>query len=189
MSDPFIGEIRLFPYGYAPYGWDYCQGQTYSVSQNPALASVLAFNFGGDYRTYFCLPNLASVGIIGAGQSPTNIYNYEFAKIVGADTVTLTSSQAPSHTHTLNALLPSTPSDTTCTNIPSNAANLTRATVKGSPPVPTKLYQTAVTSGATLAPNTMSYSSTTSPQPHDNHQPYLVMHYCIAIDGIYPVHP
>lgn len=188
MSEPFFGEIRLFPYTFAPVGWSFCMGQTLLINSNPALYSILGWTFGGDQRTYFCLPNLASVAIVGAGQAPGQ-QNYKFGTATGVNSVTLQPSQSPIHKHTLNALVSATPSDSTCTNVPSGTANLTRTGIKGTPTPITKLYQTTATDGVILSPYTLSPTATTITQPHDNHQPYMVMHYCIAVDGLYPTRP
>ncbi|MFY8106732.1 MAG: phage tail protein, partial [Elstera sp.] len=101
--DAFIGEIRMFPFGYAPIGWFACDGRLMPIGQYQALYSLLGTRFGGDGKTNFNLPNLNGRIPVDAGVSPTTGTQFVFAQTVGQETVTLNAAQAPSHTHTFTA--------------------------------------------------------------------------------------
>lgn len=193
MADAFIGEIRMFPYGYAPIGWHTCDGRPMSINEYTALYTLLGNRFGGDNRTYFNLPNLNGRIPVDAGRSSPTGQQFAFAAKVGQETVTLTQAQAPSHSHSFNAKLSST-STTGMTGVAGFANN-----------VGTSLLSRGMNSAAkTIAAYDVPPASTTqlgvkvSPaygnaalmvDPHPNLQPYLVMGYYICSDGEYPVNP
>jgi microcystin-dependent protein len=163
MSDPFLAEIRIFPYNFAPRGWAFCSGQILPIAQNTALFSLLGTTYGGNGQTTFALPNLQDRVAVGFGQGP-GLSQYDLGEMGGTETVTLTSQQLPPHTHTLMAA-----SDLATESTPNN---------------------TRVLAGATIYANagnlvTMAQAGA-SGQPHPNMQPYLVLHFCIAIQGIFP---
>lgn len=198
MADAFYGEIRMFPFGYAPIGWLACNGQQLSLSQYQVLYTLLGIRFGGDGRTYFNLPNLNGRIPVDAGTSPTTGTQYVFAQTIGQETVTLTYSQAPSHTHTFSAKI-SSASTTGLTAV---------ATATGTAPnlVGTSLLSRGLTTAAKpinaydVPPSTnetqlgvnvsVGYGNAQQQtDPHPNLQPYLVMAYYICNDGEYPVNP
>src|SRR5512145_236700 len=109
MSDPFLGEIKMVGFNYAPYGWAFCNGQILSIAQNTALFSLLGTTYGGDGQTTFALPDLRGRTPIGAGQGP-GLPSYMLGEVVGSPTTTLLNSQMPAHNHRVNA---SQASDTT----------------------------------------------------------------------------
>jgi len=170
MSDPFLGEIKLCAFTYAPRGWALCDGRTMTISQNNALYSLLSTTFGGDGKTYFNLPDLRGKTTIhiDAANSLKQGNN-------GADErVTLTTSQIPSHTHTLNAV------NTVATaNVPTGLM-LAQSPASTAP----NLYQTPPQALINL--NTGSILNDGGSAPHNNIQPTLVLNYCIALTGIYP---
>jgi len=170
MSDPFVAEIRIFPFNFAPRGWAFCQGQLLPISQNTALFSLLGTTYGGDGKSIFALPNLQGNVPIQQGQGP-GLPLYDLGEIGGSTTVTLQQSEMPSHNHTMSAESQidgnkSVPSPTT-----------TFARSKSG-----TLYQTS--NNTTMAQNVVAAAGNS--QPHNNLMPYLTLSYCIALQGIFP---
>ncbi|MCZ8523998.1 MULTISPECIES: phage tail protein [Paenibacillus] len=163
MSESFIGEIRAFPFGFAPKGWATCSGQLLSISQNQALFSILGTTYGGNGQTTFALPDLRGrVPIHVSAAAPLGM-------IAGEESHTLTISELPSHTHQVMAS-----SSAASTNQPAGAV-WAKQTAAG--------Y-------AAGAPNTAmgpaALSAAGGSQPHTNMQPYAVVNFCICLEGIYP---
>ena len=100
--DPFLGQLMLVPYNFAPRGWAFCNGQIMSIAQNTALFSLLGTTYGGNGQTTFALPDLRGRVAVSAGQGP-GLQNYSLGEIAGSETVTLISSQMPAHTHLVGA--------------------------------------------------------------------------------------
>lgn len=173
MSEPFLAEIRLFPYNFAPRGWAFCQGQLLAISQNTALFSLLGTTYGGNGITTFALPDLRSRVPIHVGQGP-GLSPYDLGQVGGTETVTLNTSQLAPHPHPAN-----------CLNANGNQPqpnNAVWATDLGGNP------QYGVTKAAgTMAPNIIGPSG--NGQPHNNIQPYQTLNYCIALQGIFPQRP
>lgn len=165
MSSPFMGEIRLCSFNFAPKGWALCNGQLLPINQNQALFSLLGTTYGGDGRTTFALPDLR-------GRAPNHMGNgFVLGERAGQEFHTLSQSELPAHTHAPNAN-PYEPS------APSPANDLWAA-------------QTAdgYTPGSAAQPVTMSPTSITATggnQPHENRPPYGVVNYMIALQGIFP---
>lgn len=171
MAEPYIGEIRLFSFGYAPKGWATCDGQTINIVQNQALYSLLGTTYGGDGVTTFKLPDLRGRTTLHRSSA------YQEGAAGGAETVALaTTAQLPAHTHLLAANTAAGSS-----NVPQG--NLLAAVQDSSG---TKFgYAVAkAIPAATLAPG--SISSTGGSSGHNNMQPTLVINYCIALTGYYP---
>ncbi len=166
MSEPFIGEICLFPYTYAPSGWAFCEGQIMQIAQNQALYSLLGTYYGGNGTTTFALPDLRGRVPVGCGQGP-NLSNYSLAQQGGNENVTLTSNQIPPHSHLVAA----------------NTGDATDSSPANGVPAAGGAY--AKSSNATMNP-TMIQGSGGSNQPHENRAPFLALHYCIALTGLYP---
>ncbi|MBT9498234.1 MAG: phage tail protein [Zoogloea sp.] len=169
MSEPFIGEIRSFGFNFAPYGWAQCNGQLLPIAQNTALFSILGTTYGGDGRSNFALPNLAGSVAMGAGQGP-NLTPRSLGETGGTETELLGMTQMPAHTHPANA----------------NAGN-------GNQPAPVGHFwaqdlggskEYGDTGPAQMAPGAVGIAG--GGQPHTNLQPYQVLNYCIALQGIYP---
>ncbi|ERR1035437_11020199 len=165
MAEPFLSEIRIFSFSFAPQGWALCNGQLMPINQNQALFSLLGTTYGGDGRVNFGLPNLQ-------GNTPIHTGNgHTLGERGGEQAHTLSISETPTHTHALNA-----------TTVPANQ----------SAPGPTKLL--AQSAGAALysgASNLQAMSSgaltnTGGSQAHLNMQPFLVLTFCIALQGIFP---
>ncbi|HEY4016708.1 MAG TPA: tail fiber protein [Polyangiaceae bacterium] len=181
--DPFVGEIRVFPFDYAPRGWAQCNGQLMPITQNQALFAVIGTTYGGDGRTTFGLPSLQGRVPLGTGQGP-GLTNRALGATGGSPTVTLVGTQLPMHTHAVAVV--STEVSAQATNVPGETTVFGKAEQKtganvyvsvGSPP------PTAV------AMSQAAISPTGGSQPHNNMQPYLPLNFCIAIQGVYPARP
>lgn len=164
MSEPFLGELRPFAFNFPPRGWAYCNGQLLSIAQNTALFSLLGTMYGGDGRVNFALPNLQGRTPVHAGSI---IIQGEQG---GEENHTLIISEMPNHVHTVRAS--GSPANT---GTPSNAALLAtaQADIYASPDALTPMHPGSV-------------SNAGGNQPHNNMQPYLVLNFCIAIQGIFP---
>jgi microcystin-dependent protein len=171
MPDPYLGEITTFAGNFAPVGWALCQGQLLPIAQNEALFSLIGTTYGGDGVSNFALPNLASRIPLhqgtGSGLSPRVI-----GELGGSETVTLTTGQLAIHNHIAVC------SNTTANNSASPVNNFWSTDPGGN----TGAYST--TSGTTMAATAIG--NTGGGQPHNNVQPYLVINYIIALEGIYP---
>ena len=175
MSQPFVGEIRMFAFGNrgAPNGWQVCNGSLLSIAEYEVLFTLIGTTYGGDGQSTFAVPDLRGRLPIHQGQGP-GLSNYVIGQVAGTETVTLISTQMPAHTHTMVATAAASTALTPGTG-------LLPGTVSGD-----IFYATDLT-GATAAP--MAAQSTTvagGSQPHDNTMPTLTVQYCIAWAGIYP---
>ena len=178
MTSPFIGQIKLFPYGFAPKGWAICQGQVLSVSAFTSLASLLGTNFGGNGTTTFGLPDLRGRVAMGAF-SPGHGLPF-IGMMLGAEQVQLTQ-QTFGHTHALNC--------TTNPGTTNTSTHMQFATARGGDPQ--KPDKANIYNPDTGNPDAQLGSDNAVPsvggdQPHNNMQPYLTMNYCIALQGIMP---
>jgi len=162
MAEPFLSEIRIFSFGFAPQGWAMCNGQLLPINQNQALFSLLGTTFGGDGRVNFGLPNLQGQTPIHVGQGHT------LGEKGGQQAHTLTMSEMPQHIHILNGL-----SDNATT--PIAAANLL-ASASGLYGPPNSL--------TSLIPGTVT--NVGGSQAHLNMQPFLTLNFSIALQGIFP---
>jgi microcystin-dependent protein len=167
-SNPFLGELMLVPYNFAPRGWAFCNGQILSIAQNTALFSLLGTTYGGNGTTTFALPDLRGRCALSSGQGP-GLSNYALGEVTGNESVTLITSQIPPHNHNVAAV-----DDDPSTAIPTNALPSNIA-AKG--------YSSAA-ANATMKPTMLSVVG--GGQPHTNVQPLLVLNYCIALEGIFP---
>jgi microcystin-dependent protein len=170
--DPFVAEIRIFPFNFAPKGWAFCDGQILPLSQNTALFSLLGTTYGGDGKSTFALPDLQGSGPLHAGQGP-GLSLYDLGEETGTEAVTLLTTEMPIHTHNLQAgNSPST------TDLPSATTSISRS-VGGS-----AYKATPFTPLVTMAPQALN--PTGSSFPHNNMMPYLTLNYCIALQGVFP---
>jgi microcystin-dependent protein len=171
MADPFVAEIRIFPFNFAPKGWAFCDGQLLPISQNTALFSLLGTTYGGDGKSTFALPDLQGRAPMHPGQGP-GLSLHDLGESGGSETVTLLESEIPAHAHALSAQ--GAPADT---NVP---ANDSIARVIGATPY-------LPPAGAPLVQ--MSDQAVTpagGDQPHNNMQSYLTLNFCIALQGVFP---
>jgi microcystin-dependent protein len=177
MSSPFVSEITIFAFQFAPSGWALCQGQLLPLSQNTALFSLLGTTYGGNGTSNFALPDLRDQTAVAFGQG-AGLSNYQQGEQVGAATVTLLTTEMPFHNHFWNA---------TTDRATATAANgnVTATGAAGSPQQPTvgKFYSTNTPNQA-MAPNELTSSG--SSNPHNNMQPYLTLNFCIAMQGVFP---
>jgi microcystin-dependent protein len=173
MSDQFVAEIRIFGFNFAPKGWAFCNGQLLPISQNTALFSLLGTMYGGDGKSTFGLPNLQGNVPMHVGQSQgPGLSTHDVGETGGSETVTLLTSEVPTHGHSLNA----DGIDAADTNVPSPNASYAQSTGGF-------LYQS--TANATLAPQALpSYPG--GNLPHNNLMPYLTLNFCIALQGVFP---
>ncbi len=170
MADPFVAEIRIFPFNFAPKGWAWCDGQLMPLSQNTALFSLLGTTYGGNGKSNFALPDLQGRAPMHPGQGP-GLSLHDLGETGASETVTLLESEIPSHSHTLRA----NTLDPADTNVPSPGASFAMSTGGG-------LYQddfNGSLSAAALAP-------AGGDQPHNNLMPYLTFYFCIALQGVFP---
>ncbi len=170
MADPFVAEIRIFPFNFAPKGWAFCDGQILPLSQNTALFSLLGTTYGGDGKSNFALPNLQGNAPMHPGQGP-GLSLHDLGETGGSETVTLLESEIPAHSHALRADV----LDLGDTNVVSQNASF--ALSSGG-----TLYQG--TSNTTLSGQSLTPAG--GNQPHNNMQPYLTLSFCIALQGVYP---
>lgn len=175
MTDPFLGEIRVFPFGYQPVGWAFCSGQLMSIQQNTALYSILGIVYGGDGRVTFGLPNLNGQAVVGVGQGPGLSPQYQ-GQQSGSATVQLQADQMPMHNHTVQAS--GEPAETPTA---SPTAALARA-------APGKPYGSDPNAGRVqMAPQALPPAGGAA--PHNNMPPVLAMNFCIALQGVFPQRP
>jgi microcystin-dependent protein len=177
MLNPFLGQITLFPYSFAPRGWAFCAGQLLSIQQNSALFSLLGINFGGNGTSTFGLPDLRGRVPLGFGQlSGGN--NYILGETAGVENVTIDLTTMASHSHALNA---STAAGTK--NTPSGFI-LSDPKVGGRGSTSTGAIYNPAPSDTTLVPKSVGPAGKN--QPHNNVQPSLVLTPCIALVGDFP---
>lgn len=185
MSDPFIGEIRIFAIQYNPYGWLPCDGRTLSVQQFTALFALLGTQYGGNGQNTFALPNLTNSLTTGIGMVPigagagTGLTSYRMGQTAGAESVTITPNQTPVHNHNLIA---KNANDTNTVSTPTPTSWISR---NYPAPVSTNYSDVALTAGVALANTALGIADGKS-QPHENRQPYLALNYYIATDGVFP---
>jgi microcystin-dependent protein len=175
--EQYLGQILMVAFNFAPVGWALCNGQLLPIAQNTALFSLLGTFYGGDGVTTFALPNLQSRVPIhqgqGAGLSP-----YVIGSVGGAESVTLSVTQMPSHNHAINV-------NNTPGSAPDPTGKIQAEAATGDPRNPSLISQfTTASPTGTMAANTVTTAG--GSQPHANIQPYLTINFIIALQGIYP---
>jgi microcystin-dependent protein len=174
MADPFVAEIRIFPFNFAPKGWAFCNGQLLPISQNTALFSLLGTVYGGDGKSTFALPDLEGSAAMHPGQGQ-GLSLRDLGEIGGAETVTLLVSEIPIHTHNV-----ATAVTLANVNAPSTEVVLGRSN-NGS------AYQSNAAAFTAMAPQALAPAG--GSLPHNNMQPYLTLNFCIALQGVFPARP
>jgi len=170
MADPFVAEIRIFPFNFAPRGWAWCDGQLMPLSQNTALFSLLGTTYGGNGMSNFALPDLEGKAPMHPGQGP-GLSLHDLGETGGSETVTLLESEIPAHSHALMS--------NNAVGNRTNPAGNSPARVSGATP-----YAPAPDTTAALAAEALSVAG--GDQPHNNLQPYLTFYFNIALQGVFP---
>lgn len=168
--DPFLGQISLLAFNYAPKGWAQCNGQIMSISQNTALFSLLGTVYGGDGVTTFALPDLRGRVAINQGQGP-GLSTYLIGQAAGVETVTLNTTELPAHAH---------PAQLHASN-----AGVNQEEPQNHLPGETAIYTDGAANQIMNAAS-VTVGPTGGNQPHENRQPLITLNYCIALNGIYP---
>ena len=173
MADPFVAEIRIFPFNFAPKGWAWCDGQLLPLSQNTALFSLLGTTYGGNGKSNFALPDLQGRAPMHPGQGP-GLSLHDLGETGGSETVSLLESEIPSHSHAMSV------SSQLATENQNNNGGVGQLFAMGDG---MNLYGPANSftsmAGQALAP-------AGGDQPHNNMQPYLTFFFCIALQGVFP---
>ena len=174
MADPFLAEIRMFPFTFPPKGWAWCNGQLMPISQNTALFALLGTFYGGDGKSTFALPDLQGSAPMHPGQGP-GLSLRDLGETGGSETVTLLESEIPAHNHALRA----NPADGDL-NAPTVDRTIARsgggpAYNAGPSPIGQMGFQALAPAGGD--------------QPHNNMQPYLTVNFNIALQGVFPQRP
>lgn len=168
MADPFVAEIRIFPFNFAPKGWAWCNGQLLPLSQNTALFSLLGTTYGGDGKSTFALPDLEGRAPMHPGQGP-GLSLHDLGETGGSDTVTLLESEIPAHSHPLRA-----DEDDGTFFTPAGmflgAGN--------------QMYISPGAVNTQMAPESLAPAG--GDQPHNNLMPYLTFYFNIALQGVFP---
>ena len=176
MSEPFLGEIRIFAFDFAPKGWATCGGQIISIAQQTALFSILGTTYGGNGQTTFALPDLRSRVPVHMGQGP-GLPPYDLGQLAGEENHQLTMSEMPIHTHTFGATAAPGTKKPIAGGIFGDDVDTQAVDYFATPNAPG-------TSFVTLSP--LSMPAAGSSLPHSNMQPYLAVNICMALQGIFP---
>lgn len=173
MATPFLAEIRIFGFNFAPTGWAFCNGQIMPIAQNTALFSLIGTFYGGNGTTNFGLPNLQASTPLSTGQGP-GLTPRDLGESGGVSTVTLLQSEMPAHTHMAVASGAAGRADraNAFNNLLANPADATYANA-----------------GANAIMNGSMVGVSGGNLPHNNMQPYLTLNFCIALSGVYPSRP
>jgi len=168
MSEPFLAEIRVVGFNFAPRGWAFCDGQILPINQNQSLYSLLGTTYGGDGRTSFALPDLR-------GRTPIHRSDgYALGQKGGEETITLTAAQIAAHSHTVKA------SSLPGTNTEPLGAYL------AAPADPTDLTYREPQAATTTALRSGTVTNAGGGQAHNNMQPFIALNFCIALQGLFP---
>lgn len=172
MADPFVAEIRIFPFNFAPRGWAWCDGQLLPLSQNTALFSLLGTTYGGNGKSNFALPDLQGRAPMHPGQGP-GLSLHDLGETGGSETVSLLESEIPSHSHALRAY-----NDIADLQSPGPTRALARSQNANA-------YQPTTNANIVqMSPQLLAPAG--GDQPHNNMQPYLTFYFCIALQGVFP---
>lgn len=179
MTTPFVGEIQLFGFNFNPRGWAFCNGATLSIAQNTALFSLLGTTYGGNGQSTFQLPNFAGRAGCEQGFGP-GLSQRLLGQTFGTNSVVLSNSQIPAHSHGVNAFVATDPQRRTGTPVSNGGLSQPSQAIN-------KPFLGAAPN-TQLAPNMVSANSGGG-VPHENRQPYLGVNFCIALQGIFPSFP
>jgi microcystin-dependent protein len=174
MTDPYLGEVQIFGFNFAPASWAFCNGATVQVRQFATLFSLIGTQYGGDGSNTFLLPNLANRAPCSQGTGP-GLTQRIVGETFGENGVSLLQTEMPGHTHTATIYRGGTPA--TKLGTPTTGANLS---VLGR----TDTLATGAQPNTTFAPNMIGNQGGSA--PHENRQPFLALNYCIALQGVFP---
>lgn len=189
-TNAFVGQIILFPFGFAPAGFALCNGQIIPLAQNTALFSLLGTTFGGNGQTTFAVPDLRGRVPLGPGHAP-GLDTYSPGQFDGSETHALTTNQIPAHQHgvtigtlagRMRASSGAANQTTPVGNVPATEAAGLTATYSSAGP------DSSMQAGSIALTGSMTAAAAGSGQSHANMQPYLAMNYCIALTGDFPAH-
>ena len=169
MADPFVAEIRIFCFNFAPHGWAFCDGQLLPLSQNTALFSLLGTTYGGDGRSTFALPDLQDLAPMHPGQGP-GLSLHDLGEVGGSEFTSLITSELPAHVHTVNAA-----------QFPSSSSSPDGMLARSRN---AEIYRTSPSNPVLMSFNSVSTAG--GGQPHNNMMPYLTVNFCIALQGVFP---
>lgn len=176
--EPYIGQVTIYAFNFAPRNWAFCSGTLLPIAQYSALFSIIGTTYGGDGRTNFALPNIQDSTVMAQGQGPGLSY-YALGEESGVTDVTLLVQNLPAHNHTVSGEAGTAAKDFHLT--PAQGDWIGNRAAGGAT---VNLFAPAPGAGETFAGQTITFSG--SSLPHMNEQPYLVMNYCIAVNGIFP---
>lgn len=171
MADPFVAEIRPFAFGFVPRGWALCNGALLPIAQNTALFSLLGTTYGGNGQSTFGLPNLQGQVAVGSGQGP-GLSDRWLGETGGSAQVTLLESEIPAHSHEVRA----TSAEATLRQPAPDRALAATADEAGWAPA----------GAVPVATSPLALGTAGGSQPHENRMPFLVIQYCIALQGVFP---
>lgn len=185
--EPFVGQVQIFGFSFAPRGWSACNGALFAINQNMALFSLLGTTYGGNGQTTFGLPNLCSRAPVGIGPNTLGLQQIAYGELGGTQNHTLTINEMPAHSHpttsTANMAVSTNTDGATTPAANSYLAALAGAGKSGG------LYSSSAGTTVQLG-NSVTVTSTSTvvggSQPHSILNPYLGMNYCIALEGVFP---
>jgi microcystin-dependent protein len=172
MADPFVAEIRVFGFNFAPKGWAFCNGQLMPISQNTALFSLLGTTYGGDGKSTFALPDMQGNSPMHPGQGP-GLSLHDLGEMSGSSNATLLDSEMPAHSHLIQCKGTPPPANA---GIPDPAVSIARSSGGTA--------YTAAANLGTMSPNAISITG--SSFPHNNMMRFLTLNFCIALQGVFP---
>ena len=170
--DPFVAEIRIFPFNFAPRGWAFCNGQILPISQNTALFSLLGTTYGGNGQTTFALPDMQGNAPMHPGEGP-GLSLHDLGEVGGSETVTLSEAEMTAHNHFMSGAT----QDPANVKLVNPAASFALSQGGG-------IYQDTANPPVQLA--LQALTPTGSSLPHNNMQPFLTLSFCIALQGVFP---
>ncbi|HKQ51696.1 MAG TPA: tail fiber protein [Pyrinomonadaceae bacterium] len=171
MADPFVAEIRIFPFNFAPRGWAWCDGQLMPLSQNTALFSLLGTTYGGNGKSNFALPDMQGNAPMHPGQGP-GLSLHDLGETGGTETVTLLESEIPSHAHTFTVSVAEALQNDPTGQFYGGGSGINIYAPASGNPLAMMADQSLAPAGGDL--------------PHNNMQPYLTFYFCIALQGVFP---
>jgi microcystin-dependent protein len=180
MTNPFVAEIRMFGFNFAPLGWAQCNGQLLPLSQNTALFSLLGTFYGGDGKSTFALPNLEGSVATNQGQG-TSGQQWFLGEQQGSETVVLLQSEMPSHNH---FFMTTSANGTNQTAANAQLAKGFKGNLQSSNTA--KMYSATASPNPVTQMNPLALSITGSGLPHNNMMPFLTVNFCIAMQGVFP---